>query len=208
VSRNRSWNLPPPSAPVSDEYLAAVTVGERNPLDAEIRLAAYDPGWPAMYSWAAERIRTALGDKALVLEHVGSTSVPGLAAKPIIDMVLGVADAAREPSYIPILERQGFELRVREVDWFEHRFLRLVSGSMQWHLHVFSAACEEIDRMLAFRDWLRAHADDRRRYEDVKRELASHTWKHMQHYADAKSGIVREILGRALVQASRDALDR
>ena len=92
-------------------------------------------------------------------------------------------------------------LRAREPGWYEHRFLRVKSDNMECHLHVFSAECEEIDRMLAFRNWLRAHHDDRQRYEDVKRTLAARTWKHMQNYADAKSDIVREILGRAQKQS-------
>lgn len=204
--RKRSWSLPPRAEPVSDEYLASATIGDRQPLDDQIRLIAYDPSWPAKYSWAADKIRSSGVDDVLVLEHVGSTSVPGLAAKPIIDMVLGVADSTREETYVPSLEEQGFELRAREPDWFEHRFLSLVSGDMQWSLHVFSAECEEIDRMLAFRDWLREHADDRRRYEKVKRELAARTWRHMQNYADAKSDIVREILGHVLEQSRSDAV--
>jgi GrpB-like predicted nucleotidyltransferase (UPF0157 family) len=192
--------------PVTDEYLASVTIGELKLLNDHIRLAAYDPNWPSMYSWAADKIRSTLMEKALLVEHVGSTSVPDLAAKPIIDMVLGVADSTHEEAYVPFLERQGFKLRTREPVWFEHRFLRLSSGGTEWHLHVFSVDCEEIDRMLAFRDWLRTQAGDRQRYEEVKRALAARAWKHMQNYADAKSDIVREILSRALVQTVRDGV--
>jgi len=195
VNRKITWQMPPTSEPVTDEYLAEVTIGERQPL--VITLAEYDPGWPAMFRWAARKIRSALSSQALLVEHVGSTSVPGLAAKPIIDMLLGVADPTDEESYVPLLEREGFELRVREPSWYEHRLLEMRSTDIGWHLHVFSSECEEIDRMLAFREWLREHEDDRRRYEEAKRTLAAHTWKHVQHYADAKAGIVREILGRA-----------
>lgn len=208
VNRKKAWQMPPPSEPVTDEYLASVTIGERRPLNDRIRLAAYDPVWPTMFAWAADEIRAALPSQVLLLEHVGSTSVPELAAKPIIDMLLGVADPTDEESYVPHLEEAGFQLRAREPSWYEHRFLKMRSKSMEWQLHVFSVECEEIDRMLAFRDRLRGHEDDRRRYEEAKRALAARTWKHMQHYADAKSGIVREILGRARKEQTADAVQR
>ncbi len=149
-----------------------------------------------MFSVQADRIRDVLSEKVLLLEHVGSTSVPELSAKPIIDMVLAVSNSADEPSYVPPLEEQGFVLRIREPDWFEHRLLK--APDIDGNLHVFSVGCEEIDRMLAFRDWLRVHDDDRRLYEETKRELAARTWKHTQNYADAKSEVVQEILARAL----------
>jgi GrpB-like predicted nucleotidyltransferase (UPF0157 family) len=179
-----------------EEYLLAVTVGEREPLNGSIYLAPYDPDWTLQFSLQAERIRAALAEMVLLLEHVGSTSVAGLSAKPIIDMVLAVPNSDDESSYVPPLEKQGFVLRIREPDWFEHRLLK--SPDIDCNLHVFSVGCEEIDRMLAFRDWLRMHDEDRQRYEDTKRELAARTWRHVQDYADAKSEIVREILARAL----------
>jgi len=206
VIRKRTWTVPPSAEAVTEEYLAAVTIGDRQPLNDQIWLAAYDASWPSKYAWAAEKIRSSLTDNTHVLEHVGSTSVPGLAAKPIIDMVLGVADSTDEGSYVPSLQEIGFELRTREPHWYEHRLLRFISGDMHWSLHVFSAECEEIDRMLAFRDWLRTHAADRQKYEGVKRELAARTWRHMQNYADAKSSIVREILGRAHKESNGDAV--
>jgi GrpB-like predicted nucleotidyltransferase (UPF0157 family) len=183
------------AAATTDEYLAAVTIGTRQPLNSTIYLAPYDPAWPANFRLLANRIRDALAEKVLLLEHVGSTAVPGLSAKPVIDMVLAVSDTADESSYVPPLAKQGFTLRIREPDWFEHRLFR--SPDIDSNLHVFSYGCEEIERMVVFRDWLRTHEEDRRRYEEVKRQLASHTWRHMQHYADAKSDVVREILARA-----------
>jgi GrpB-like predicted nucleotidyltransferase (UPF0157 family) len=110
-------------------------------------------------------------------------------------MVLAVADSADEPSYVPPLEEHGFVLGIREPDWFEHRLLKAPDGA--GNLHVFSVGCDEISRMLAFRDWLRAHDDDRQLYEETKRKLASRIWKHTQHYADAKSEVIHEILARA-----------
>ena len=179
----------------TDEYLAAVTIGARAPLNGTVYLAPYDPAWPSKFLLLAGRIRDALAEKILLLEHVGSTSVPGLSAKPVIDMVLAVSNSADEAAYVPPLAEQEFALRVREPNWFEHRLLKTPNADS--NLHVFSFGCEEIERMLVFRDWLRAHEEERRRYEDVKRELASRSWRHVQNYADAKSDVVREILGRA-----------
>lgn len=184
----------------SDERLAAITVGEPQPHNNTIHLAPYDPEWPRQFARLAARIRAALSDCVVRLEHVGSTSVPGLSAKPIIDMVLVVEDSAHEAAYVPALERQGFVLRIREPDWFEHRLLK--APDLDGNLHVFSAGCSEIDRMLAFRDWLRAHDDDRLLYERTKHELATRIWKHVQNYADAKSEVVAEIMTRALTAGS------
>jgi GrpB-like predicted nucleotidyltransferase (UPF0157 family) len=180
----------------TEEQLFAVTVGERVPLNSTIALAPYNPAWPRMYAELERQMRQALGAKALMIEHVGSTSVPGLSAKPIIDVVLAVADSADEGSYVPPLERIGYVLRIREPHWFEHRMLK--PSGIDGNIHVFSRACAEIDRMLAFRNWLRINDDDRELYERTKQELAARTWKHVQNYADAKSAVVGEILGRAL----------
>ena len=188
----------------TDEYLTAMTIGEREPLNSTIYLAPHDPVWASKFIVLANRVCDALAEKALLLEHVGSTSVPGLSAKPVIDMVLAVADSADEPSYVPALERQGFVLRVREPDWFKHRLFRC--PDIDGNLHVFTLGCDEIHRMLVFRDWLRTHKDERQRYENIKRKLASRPWKHVQNYADAKSEIVREILGRAGKELSLDVV--
>jgi GrpB-like predicted nucleotidyltransferase (UPF0157 family) len=141
-----------------------------------------------------------LASLAIRVEHVGSTSVPGLAAKPIIDMLLVVPDSADEPAYLPALEAAGYVLRIREPGWFEHRMIKGPEADI--NLHVFSAGAAEIDRMLLFRDWLRDHESDRAVYLTVKRQLAQRTWRHRQHYADAKTEVVRQILDRATAAAA------
>ena len=181
----------------ADEYLRSVTVGEIESLNSTIHLSPYDPCWSSQFLWLSTQIRDALSEKVLLLEHVGSTSVPGLCAKPIIDMVLAVPDSTNESSYIPPLEEKGFVVRTREPEWFEHRMLK--TPRFDGNLHVFSVECEEIDRMIAFRDWLRLHEEDRRLYEDAKRKLAACTWKYVQNYADAKSEVIKEIFARTLV---------
>jgi GrpB-like predicted nucleotidyltransferase (UPF0157 family) len=165
------------------------------PLAGPIVLDDYDPEWARLFEREARKIRAALGDAALRLEHVGSTAVPGLAAKPIVDIVLVVADSAEEDVYVPALQAEGYVLQIREPDWFEHRMLRSEEPSV--NLHVFAQGCEEVERMLLFRDRLRADAPDRELYERTKRELAKQRWTFGQDYADAKTAVVAEIVARA-----------
>ena len=191
-------------APTRDDEIEAARVGELGPTraDGPIHLAEYDPAWPSLYEREATRIQSILGDQVLRLEHVGSTSIPGLAAKPVIDIVLAVPDSAHEAAYVSPLVSAGYVLRIREPGWFEHRVLN--GPDTRVNLHVFSDGCPEIERMLAFRDRLRTHDDERRRYEEVKRDLAARHWTYVQHYADAKSGVVEAIIARAL--ADRDGV--
>jgi GrpB-like predicted nucleotidyltransferase (UPF0157 family) len=121
--------------------------------------------------------------------------VPGLPAKPIIDVALEVPDSADEPAYVPEMEAAGYVLRIREPDWFEHRVFKGPDTNV--NLHVFSAGCEEVDRMVLFRDRLRGNAAERELYASAKRELAARDWKYVQQYADAKTAVVEEIMARA-----------
>jgi GrpB-like predicted nucleotidyltransferase (UPF0157 family) len=180
---------------VDEEQIRASAVGEMPPQYREIVVADYDPEWPWWFEQAAGQIRAALGAKVLSLDHVGSTSVPGLAAKPLIDINLVVADTTDEAAYVPQLEAIGYELRVREPDWYEHRMFRGFEPPV--NLHVFPQRCEEVERMLVLRDWLRSHDDDRELYARAKRELAAREWKYVQNYADAKTAVIQEILARA-----------
>jgi GrpB-like predicted nucleotidyltransferase (UPF0157 family) len=178
-----------------DKLLAKSVVGELQPLAAPIEIRDYDPAWPELYEREAGRIRDALGTRIVRLEHAGSTSVPTLPAKPIIDIVLEVPDSGDEPAYVPALEAAGYVLRIREPEWFAHRMFKGPDTNV--NLHVYSAGCEETDRMLLFRDWLRSNAADRNHYTAVKRELAASDWKYGQQYADAKTAVVSEIIERA-----------
>ena len=184
------------TTPLSDDEIRAAVVGELVEHNAPIELAEYDDEWARLFEREAVRIRGALGSNALLVEHAGSTSVPGLAAKPIIDVVLVVADTRDEDAYVPQLETAGYILRIREPDWFEHRCFKGPDTNV--NLHTFSDGCAEVDRMLAFRDWLRTHDEDRDLYLDAKRQLATREWKYVQNYADAKSAVVEEIVSRAL----------
>jgi GrpB-like predicted nucleotidyltransferase (UPF0157 family) len=173
-----------------DRHLDSVLIGGREPFTPVI--SDYDPAWPVRFGELAARIRSALGPAALAIEHIGSTSVPRLAAKPIVDVLLVVADVDDEPSYVGALEEAGFVLRVREE---RHRMFRTPERDV--HIHIYSSGDQAITDYLDLRDWLRVDESDRALYADVKRDLARRRWTDMNHYADAKTDVVRQVLGRA-----------
>jgi GrpB-like predicted nucleotidyltransferase (UPF0157 family) len=190
------------SKPETDAEMAAIRVsGTVTPLNAQIYLAPYNPEWPAQYAGEAAKIRAALGDAALVLEHVGSTALPDIPAKPIIDILLAVADSRDEDAYVPALTAQGYRLHLREPDWEQHRVMK---GDLPVlvNLHVFTAGSPEISRMLAFRDRCRTHPEELALYAETKQALAGQVWRHVQHYANAKGEVVEAIIGRALAEAT------
>ncbi len=190
---------------IRDDEIAQAWVEAPPELNATITLAEYDPDWPRRYERLAASVRAALANRVRLLEHVGSTSVPGLVAKPRFDMILGVEDSAAEDRYAPDLETAGFRLTIREPDWFEHRVFTRDDAAV--NLHVFTDGCPEIAEMLLFRDWLRANDADRELYGRSKRDLAARTWRYVQHYADAKHEVVGEIKARAHAASDCPSLD-
>jgi GrpB-like predicted nucleotidyltransferase (UPF0157 family) len=180
----------------TEAELQAITVGPVQRLAGKIELAESDPAWPALFAREAARIRALLGDDIRLLEHVGSTSVDGLPAKPVIDILLVVDDSGDEARYLPRLEAGGYTLRIREPDWHEHRVCKGPDTNV--NLHIFSAGSPEITRMLGFRDRLRTEPDEFDRYLAAKRELAARDWEFVQQYADAKSEVIEAIIARAL----------
>jgi len=188
-------------SPATEAEIEAYTLGGARPLGGSVYLAEYDAVWPELFTREAARIKHILGDTALRVEHVGSTSVPSLAAKPVIDIILEVADSSDEPTYVTPLESHGYKLRIREPDWWEHRMLK--GPDTDVNLHVFTLGCSEVDRMLKFRDHLRSNASDRELYEAKKRELASQEWAYTQNYADSKTDVIDEIIARVDTHAVR-----
>lgn len=182
---------------MDEAHLDRVLIGGRE--RREIVIAEHDPAWPRRFAAERERLAAALGDRALRIEHIGSTSVPGLAAKPIVDILVEV------PSLDGVdLERAGYVLRVREEG---HRMYR--TPELDVHVHVWPVGSPNIASHLAFRDRLRASPEDRAAYEALKRELATRDWPDMNHYADAKGPLIREILARGGYQESTsDARER
>ena len=185
----------PRRGPMTEADLRAAWVVEPPKLTAKLQVVDYDPEWPGLFRREADRIGAVLGDRVARLEHIGSTSVPGLAAKPIIDILLVVADSADEPAYVPDLEAAGYMLAIREPGRFQHRVFK--GPDTDVNLHVYSPGCPEIERCLLFRDLLRASPEDRARYQRAKRELAERDWTYVHQYADAKSEVVEEIIARA-----------
>ncbi len=187
--------------PFSPNADRTVPVNTPTPVDGEVVLIEYDPRWEQMYAAEAAIVKQALGEKALLVEHIGSTAVPGLVAKPCIDILLAVADSADEDAYLPELDAAGFVLRMRHPDWNEHRVFK--SERINVNLHVWSIGSTEIERHLAFRDWLRAHPDDRDAYGDTKRQIAAGHIGTMSDYADMKNEIVAQITARMRADTDR-----
>ena len=180
---------------LTEERIRAAHVGVVKPLHGRVLIVDYDPRWAELFEREAARIRAVLAERALRVEHVGSTSVPGLPAKPVIDILLVVTDSADETSYVPALAATGYRLHIREADWYEHRMFK--GPDTDINLHTFSAGCPEIDRMLMFRDWLRINPADRQLYARTKLTLAQREWTFVQNYADAKGVAIEGIIARA-----------
>ena len=173
-----------------DDHLDAVLIGGRE--NRPIVIVDYDHRWSAQFAELAGNIRDAVGKPALMVEHIGSTAVPHLAAKPIIDILLTVADVAEEAVYLPQLEGAGFILRVREPG---HRMFRTADRDV--HIHVFSNCDEAVPPYLELRDWLQRHEKDRMLYAKKKKALAQQQWADMNYYAVAKTAVIAAILRRA-----------
>ena len=173
-----------------------MTIDRRPRHDGPIVLVEYDPKWALRFEREAHRIRAALGTRALLLEHAGSTSVPGLAAKPIIDIVLAVPDSSNEDDYVPALEAEGYTLRIREPDWYEHRVLKKTDPNV--NLHVFPEAAR---RSTGCSRSVTICARTRPTASCMSARSASSPrsdWEYVQDYADAKTEVVEQIVARAL----------
>lgn len=164
-------------------------------INSKIKLEEHREEWEEIYKLEGERIKKALGPRDIEIHHVGSTSIKDLMSKDLVDILLLVKDSSREEDYLEALLGLGYSLKIREEDWFQHRMFKYPSPEI--NLHVFSKGCKEAKRMLIFRDWLRENKEDRKAYENLKKELASKEWDYMQDYADQKTSLVEEILKRA-----------
>lgn len=178
--------------PLDDEKLAAILV--HGPTPTRVEIVDYDPEWPLRFARRAAELRDILGERARLVEHIGSTSVPGLAAKPVVDIVVGIDDPDDESAYLPDLQAAGYELRVTQP---RHRALRAGDPDEPVNLHCYAPDDVETRRYLVLRDHLRSHPGDRDRYAAVKRDLATREWDDMNYYAEAKGPVIREILARA-----------
>jgi GrpB-like predicted nucleotidyltransferase (UPF0157 family) len=179
-----------------EEYLDLILIGGKE--NRPIVIDDYDESWPHLFERQRARIASALGHVARRIEHIGSTSVPGLAAKPIIDILVAIDDVENEQSYVPALEASGYVLRIRELG---HLMLRTPDVSV--HVHVWTTGSDQERRLLLFRDWLRCSREDRNAYERFKRQLSRRDWADRSYYARAKGPLIAEIVGRAESWAAR-----
>jgi GrpB-like predicted nucleotidyltransferase (UPF0157 family) len=174
--------------------MAVAQVGEWPRSGQAIVIEDYDPAWVDRFDAAARTLRDTLRDLIIALEHVGSTSVPSLAAKPIIDIDLLIADTTDESQYVPALRTAGYQLILREPWWYGHRMLVGSAGDV--HLHVWPQDAPEPVRHRLLRDWLRSHPEDRELYASTKRRLARDTEHRPGDYSLAKNEVIDDIYAR------------
>jgi GrpB-like predicted nucleotidyltransferase (UPF0157 family) len=182
--------------PTFDAELDRVLIGGRE--KRAVVVVPYDTAWPERYARERVKIIDALGQSLRNVHHVGSTAVEGLAAKPIIDILLVVSQPEVEETYTPALEQAGYVLRVREPG---HRMFRTPEKDV--HIHVWADPSEDA-RHLRFRDWLRHSPEDRAAYEALKVRLAAQDWEDVNYYARAKSDLIGDIMERTRAWASTD----
>jgi GrpB-like predicted nucleotidyltransferase (UPF0157 family) len=195
TTRTRRRRARPPRDPsrVPNEFELIGGIEKR-----DIVVVPYSPEWSARFDVERQRIEDALGAIARRVDHVGSTSVPGLPAKPIVDIDLSVPDADDELAYLPALEGAGYRLRVRQRG---HRMVR--TPALDVHVHICTDGCDWERRHLLFRDWLRNDGRDRDAYAALKQDLAMRAWPDMNAYAEAKSSMISDITRRAEAWAER-----
>lgn len=181
-----------PRDPAFDQELDRILIGERTP--GPVVLSDYDPGWPRKFETVRVDLDQVLSPMVIAIEHIGSTAVPGLVAKPIIDVLVTVGAIEPDDEYGAAIESVGYELRVREAG---HRMFRPPARDV--HVHVWAAGSAEAEDHLLLRDHLRASPPDREAYEALKRELASKDWPDVNYYAKAKGPLIAELLARARV---------
>ncbi|WP_209020571.1 GrpB family protein [Nocardioides sp. 1609] len=182
------WN---PYEVPSAEEIDAARVAESARVPEPVVVVPADPAWAQWYDVVRDRVVAALGERVVSIAHVGSTSVPGLPAKPVVDVDLLVPDPADEDSWLPDLEAAGFELRVREPEWEEHRCLRGTEPAC--NLHVFAPDSRESRRHRMFGAWLRAHPEDRELYASVKQEVAGRGFTDAMLYNNEKAWVIYDL---------------
>ncbi|KAI3393277.1 hypothetical protein diail_4510 [Diaporthe ilicicola] len=191
-------NIPPSAITTTPDVAAPMEVLAKRPARRGLHIVDYNPAWADDFSDLQSRLRAALGSAALDIHHVGSTSVPGLSARSVIDVDLVVADPADEASYVPALETAGFTLYFRQPSYYGHRFLGCQTPDT--NIHVYGPECPDVARHLIFREWLSQQAGDKDKYAAVKREVAlvaEENGETGNQYGKRKEWVIREIMDRA-----------
>lgn len=180
---------------LSDDYIEKAYVNGAPVHNDVIHLEEYNDEWPRLFQREKKRLQNLLGKEAVQIEHIGSTSVPGLCAKPIIDILLVVEDTEKEDCYVPALLGAGYVLKIYEPEFEHHHMFK--GPDTDINLHVYPVGSQEIIKYIRFRDYMRRNKDAMKLYADTKRELAKRKWKYVQNYADAKSEVVTKIINDA-----------
>lgn len=191
-------NIPPNAITTTPDVVAPMEMLADRPARRGLHIVDYIPSWGNDFLDLQSRIQKALGPAALDIHHVGSTSVPGLSARSVIDVDLVVADPSDEASYVPALEAAGFILYFRQPAYYGHRFLGCQAPDT--NIHVYGPDCPDVARHLIFREWLNEHPEDREKYAAVKREVAVVAEEKSEtgnQYGKRKEWVIREILDRA-----------
>ena len=162
----------------------------------KVKLSEYNPEWVQLFREEKERIAEKLGNKIVTIEHIGSTSVSGLGAKPIVDILLGVRKISDADEFIPKMEELGYEYRNHFENVMPYR--RYFTKPEHYHVHTVEVTSEFWRRHLLFRDYLRAHDDKRNEYNKLKKELAEREWNDVNDYAYAKTDFIKKIEKDAL----------
>ena len=161
-----------------------------------IAVVPYDPEWPALFRQLGAALRGVLGDTALRIDHIGSTSIPGLAAKPIIDIQISVAGFDPLEAFRVPIESLGFIFRASNPD-LTKRYFRETPGERRTHIHVRRAGSWPEQFALLFRDYMRTHDEDAKRYAEIKYHLAQQYGEDRHGYTDAKGPFIWEIMIKA-----------
>lgn len=175
--------------------------GESDGRSRAFAIVPHDPIWSSRFEAESERLQSAFGDQIVRVEHVGSTSVPGLGAKPVVDIQVSVRSMVPRATYMEPLVKLGYRWGLDP--WTdEHEFFsRDEDGQRAFHVHVCGQDSQWERRHLAFRDWLRTHPEDAAAYERLKRDLAERHRRDTYTYADAKTAFIREVEARIAVTA-------
>ena len=159
----------------------------------QVEVVPYDPAWPQLFEEEAARIKQALGENCCEIHHIGSTSVPGLKAKPLIDILPVVYDLQKVDQATPLMEAMGYEDKRDFGIAFRHFFCKRQERRTH-NVHIFEIGSPEIEKHLIFRDWMRTHEGDRREYAQIKQQLADQFPDDSMAYSLGKNKFIKDIL--------------
>lgn len=164
----------------------------------EVEVVPHDPRWRDAFEAEAKRVAAALGENVVAVHHIGSTAIPDIYAKPVVDLLVEVRDVAGVDGRSPAMEALGYEV-MGEFGIHGRRYFRKDDreGIRTHNIHAFEAGSAEVGRHLAFRDYMIAHPGDAQRYSELKRRLAEEHPRSLDAYMDGKDGFIKEMDGRA-----------